>query len=560
MQETPKYYYLLRLLILAAVAVVLATILYPLLILILYSLGIRFNGADVSILGYQQALTDTNTITAIYNTFYVAGGVSVLAVLLGGGLAWIFTRTDIPWKGFLKWMIFITFIIPSYIMAVSWIELLGRNGYVNRWLYESWHWLEQPIDIYTLEGIILVMTIHLFPLVFLTLSSALQMNDLSLEKAARLSGAGTWRTMLTVSLPLVLPSILSIGLLVFQHTMACFGVAAVLGLPTGNYILTTSIYTALNQLNLPLATASSIILLLCSGVVFAVYSLSLRKKKYINISSRSQLSETRSLGKWRIPVFIMALAVLSITTVIPLGTIILSSFLKQWGMDLSLASFTLGNYQAVFANDGLGMRAIRNSIVFGIAAASVASIIGVVTAWTVNRTSLKGRYLMEFAATWPVAIPGTVLAVAAILGWINPPVKLYGTPWVLMFAYIAACLPFTVRSISGPLQGIDISLEQSARIAGATAGRAFGDISLPVITSGIRNGWIMSFLLVLREIPISILLYTAGFETIGVLLFNMRSDTGGLETVSAIAVIVIVITLIGNLLIEKVGKSRMEGI
>lgn len=558
MQEPRNYYYLLRLVALAAVAVLLATIIYPLVVLILYSLGMSFNGISISGLAYQQTLTDVKTISSIYNTFYVAGGVSVLAIILGGGLAWMLTRTDLPWKGLIRWLVFLAFIIPSYIMAVSWIELLGRNGYVNRWLYNTWHWLEQPIDIYNLEGIILVMTIHMFPLVFLTLCSALRMNDMSLEKAARLSGAGPLKTMLTVSLPLILPSILSIGLLVFQHTMACFGVAAVIGLPTGNYILTTRIYSALNQLDLPVATASSIVLLLCSGVVFLAYNWSLRKKKYINVSSHSQPPEVHSLGKWRIPVVIIVLATLSVTTVVPLGTIVISSFLKQWGMDLNMASLTLENYRAIFANDGLGLRAIRNSIIFGIAAASVASIIGVIVAWIANRTSVKGRKLMEFTATWPVAVPGTVLAVAAILAWINPPLKLYGTPWILVITYIAACLPFAVRSVSGPLQGIDLSLEHSARIAGASPGRAFWDISLPVITPNIRNGWIMSFLLVLREIPISILLYTTGFETIGVLLFNMRSDTGGLETVSAIAVIVIVITLIGNLLIEKVGKSRME--
>lgn len=558
MQKIMKYDYWLCLLIAAAVVILIATIVYPLLILILYSLGISPNGTGASITAYQKAFTDPKTLSAIYNTFYVAGTVSILTTLTGGSLAWLLTRTDLPGKKLFKGLIFLAFIIPSYIMAVSWIELLGRNGYINRLLYGSWQWIDKPINIYNLEGIILVMSIHLFPLVFISMASAWRMNDLSLEKAARLSGAGPLRTILTISFPLILPSVLSIGLLVFQHTMACFGVAAVMALPTGNYILATRIYSALNQLDLKLATASSIILLLCSGLVFAAYTLSLRKKKYINVNSRSQPPELHALGKWRIPAVLIILGVLSVTTVIPLGTIVISSFLKQWGMDLSLTSLTLNNYQVIFANEGLGFRAIRNSVVFGTAVASAACAIGVIVAWMANRTSFKGRQLLEFTATWPVAIPGTVLAVAAILAWINPPLKLYGTPWILIITYVAACLPFAVRSVSGSLQGIDLSLEHAARILGASQLKAFRDISLPVIRPGLRNGWIMSFLLVLREIPISILLYTAGSETIGILLFNLRSDTGGLETVSAIAVIIIVVTLIGNLLVEKAGKSRME--
>lgn len=548
-----------RLVIAALLVILIAIVVYPLLVLILYSLGISVQGWGASMMAYQKALADPKTLSAIRNTFYVAGAVSILATLLGGALAWMLTRTDLPGKRLFRGLIFLAFIIPSYIMAVSWIELLGRNGYINRLLCSTWQWIDQPVNIYNLEGIILVMSIHLFPLVFFTMSSAWQLNDLSLERAARLFGAGPFKTILTVSVPLILPGILSIGLLVFQHTMACFGVAAVMALPTGNYILTTRIYSALNHLDLPGAAASSIILLFCSSLVFAVYTLGLRKKRYINVNTRSEPPEPIKLGRWRAPAAAVVAAILSVTTLVPLGTIVVSSFLKQWGMELSPNSMTLHNYRIILANNGLGLRAIGNSIIFGALAASAACIIGVAVAWTSNRTSIKGRSWLEFAATWPVAIPGTVLAMAAILAWSNPFIKLYGTPWVLIITYIAACLPFAVRSISGSLQGIDLSLEDAARMSGASRWRAFSDISLPLLGPGMRNGWIMSFLMVLREIPISILLYTTGFETIGVLLFNIRSDTGGLETVSAIAVIIIVVTLTGHLFIEKTGKSRKEG-
>ncbi len=538
--------------------ILILVVLYPLAVLLLYSLGVSVHSFDFSLVKYWDAFSDIKTIISIKNTLYIATGVTLMAGLLGGGLAWLISRTDLPGKRIFRVLIFLAFVIPSYILAVAWIELFGRNGFFNR-IMKEWHFIDEPINIYSLEGIIIIMAIHLFPLVFMSLSSALKMSDISLEKASRLAGAGRLRTLLSITVPLIMPSILSIGLLVFQQTMACFGVAAVIGLPSGKYILTTRIYSALNGLDLPMATASSGILLLCSGLVFILHNISLRKKRYIHVNSRSQTPELIPLGRWKIPVVSGVAGILTLTTLIPLGTLIFSSFLKKWGMELSLENFTLINYRAIFMEQATAVRAIRNSICFGAGAASIAAVLGATVVFISNKTRLKSRKAIEFAATWPLAVPGTVMAVAATLAWINPPFKLYATPWIIIITYVAACLPFAVRNVNGLMQEMDPVLENAARISGASRFQSYQDITLPVIMPGIRTGWIMSFLMALREIPISIMLYSVGSETIGVLMFNMRSDSGGLETISALAVLVILLTVIGNVLIEKFGKSRMEG-
>lgn len=540
------------------ILIVFAVVLYPLIVLFLYSFGINVHNQAITISHYLQAIGDLKTIIAIKNTFYVATGVTLLAVMLGGGLAWVLTRTDIPFKRGFRMLILLTFAIPSYILAVAWIELLGRNGFINNILYSKIHLIDAPLNIYSLEGIILIMALHIFPLVFMTLTAALRMNDATLEMAAWLAGAGRLKTLFTITLPLILPSILSVSLLVFQQTLACFGVAAIIGLPGGNYILTTRIYSALSRLDLPMATSISVILLTCSGLVFYLYNLSLRKKRYININSNAQIAELKSLGKWKVPITILVTLILMVTTIIPLVTLIATSLLKSWGISLSIKNFTFNNYFAIFTEETIAVRAISNSIFYGIIAASITAILGIVISYISTKTVIKGRKFVEFVATWPLAVPGTVIAVAATLAWINYPIKLYGTPLIIIVTYIVACLPFGIRNINGFFQGMDPILENAARISGSSWLQTFKDITLPIIVPGIRTGWITSFLMVLREIPISIMLYSVGSETIGVLLYNMRSDTGGLEMVSAVAIIVIILTVLGNILIEKFGKSRME--
>ncbi len=531
---------------------------YPLISLLTYSLGIKGQSLELTDMYYLRAFQDMNTLVALKNTFYVSTGVTIFALLLGGGLAWLLMRTDLPFKRAFNLLIFITFTIPSYILAVAWIELLGRNGFINRILCNEWQLISQPLNIYSLEGIIFILVLHSFPMVFMALAGTLKLNDRTLEMAARLAGARCLQTLLSITLPLILPAILSVSLMIFQQTMANFGVPAIIGLPNGHYVMTTRIYSSLSQMDLSMVTALSIILLLCSGGVFYLYHLSLRRKRYIHLSSTSQAAELIPLGRGKIPAVIGIAFLFLVTTILPLGTLLVSSFLKSWGLALHLENLTLHNYAAIFWENTIALRAIGNSMGFGILAASVTVVLGTAVAYISTKTVTRGRKVLELLATCPLAVPGTVMAVAATLAWINEPLKLYGTPWIIIITYFAACLPFGVRNINGLLQGMDPILDDAARVAGASGLKTFRDITLPAIIPGMRIGWITSFLMVLREIPISIMLYSVGSETIGVLFYRMRSDTGGLETVSAIAVIVIVLTILGNLLIGKFGKSPME--
>ncbi|MCD6232672.1 iron ABC transporter permease [Candidatus Aerophobetes bacterium] len=535
--------------LIAVVVVLLILVAYPLALVLLKSFS---TGEIFSWENYFKIFTSRLNYIALFNTLYVGVAVTFLATLIGVTIAWLVTRTDIVGKSIIRNLIVLTFITPAYIEAIAWIQLLGRSGYINN-LFRNFFNMKAPlIKLYSLEGIIFIMGIHLYPLVFLATSNVLYATDPLLEDAATLSGSRGFKMLTTITLPLALPSILSAAILVFIQTISCFGVAAVIGLPAGKYLLTTRVYTALSHYDVNIACAVSVILIIFAGIALFAYRMLLRKKRYIVTTSRTQLPTPIKLGKWKIPIALILFVFLSITVLLPLASIFLSSFLKTWGIPLSLKNLSLKNYGAVLFKEAVTARAFRNSSIFAAVAATAAIFIGFISSYFSIRTRIAGRRILDFLVTLPLAIPGPVLATAMILSFIN----LYNTPWIIIIAYTVAFAPYAVRNVSGALQKIDPALEEIGWMSGSSWIRTIKDIIFPLIKSGVFIGWILVFLIAIREIPLSTMLYTQGTETVGTLLFSLGFETGGLEVVSTIAVIVMGITIIGYLIIEPLGKIK----
>ncbi|QZY55369.1 ABC transporter permease [Crassaminicella profunda] len=530
-------------------------VLYPFLVLLIKSL---MNEGRITLDVYIRILKDQETYKAIGNTIYVSLGVTLLTSLFGGTLAWLVTRTDYVYKEAIKKLAFLTFMMPSYVIAISWIEFFGRNGYWNRILRNIFGIYEYRFIPYSLEAVILVMSIHLYPLVFMAIANALGKTDPSLEDAAVMSGASRLKAVITITLPLTIPSFIAIGLLVFSRTMANFGVAAVLALPVGEEVLTTRIYSGLTNLDLQLAIAISVILVIFSGIVFFMNNVLMRKRRFTTMTANAQKAKLIPLGKWKNSIVFFVILFQSITTIIPLIVIVTSSFLKRWGLTLTLDHLTLNNYVVLLFKNQLTRGAFKNSIFYGCIGASIAAGVGGVVSYISNKTDLNGRKLVEFIVTWPMAFPNMVLAVAATLAWMHPPFKLYGTRWIIIVTYIALFLPIIIKNVSGLIQNQDVFIEKAGRMCGASNIRVFKDITLPMIMPGLRSGWILAFLIALREIPISLLLYSPGTETIGVMLFGLKSNSYGLEMTSTLAVVIIGMTIIGHVLLKKVKGLKME--
>ncbi len=498
-------------------------------------------------------LRAADTFRSLQTSLEIAVGVFVLSSVLGGILAWLVVKTDFPFKGVIEFFTFISFTIPPYILALSWMQIFGRNGYLERIvriLVPNGSFHPNP---YSIRAVIIVMTLHLYPLMFLSLRNALEKVPPDLEKAALLSGATQSRAFVTVTLPLILPSLFSTGFLVFSRTIANFAVPALLCLPVGINTLPTGIYSALSSLRTGDAAALSLLLVAISTGLHGIQGIILHKERILQSGGRSKIINI--LGKKKYPLLVGIALFYTLACLIPILSMFLSSLLLRWGLPLQWRYLTLNNYRALLFGSGKALRAFANSLFFGGSAALLASAVGTgALLMRQYQPSLPSR-IMEAAATWPMAIPNTVLAIAAIFAWNRPPLKFYGTPMAIIITYTVLFTPLVMKQVSGLLATQSRDILYAARTAGASKIDTFFRILLPLLAPGYKAGFLICLMIALREIPISLMLYSSGQETVGVLLFGMQSQSYGLEMTSALAIIVILLILGGNLL-QRTRKKQ----
>lgn len=516
--------------------ILLFVVFFPLAMLLMNSFGVNLKSAQPTLDYYAQAFSDKGFFKALQNTSFLGVSVTFLSLTVGSLLAFVLARTDIFFKKMIRYLILTTFMIPSYIMAMAWIQLLGGQGLL-RFI---------PFEIYSLNGVIWVMVLHLYPMAFLAVYNALNKIDVSIEEAARLDGCTHMQAFRYMIFPMIKPSLFAIGLFIFAKTIACFGVAAILAIPSKEYILSTYIYKSMSTLKIQVALAISVIMMVMTAILFVAqlkWSKGSERSENLDLASKSVVR----MNKFKWPLFIVLVGFFAVSLFLPLLTTVMNSFTKNWSMGWVSDNFTLGNYLDLFFHEAIFYRAIRNSFIFGALAASIAAVISLLSVFVQNRTNSKIRHFTSFLCSIPMAIPEIIIAIAAIFAWMNPPFKLYNTPWILIVSYIMAALPFAYKNISGLIRTIPFVYEEMAMVDGASRHGAFWLATVPQLKSGISSGWILAFLFIIREIPISSLLYSSGNETIGVLLFNLRVDTGGMEILSAIAVLIILLTIIGKI-------------
>lgn len=268
--------------LLLSIAVILFLIGYPLTTILKNSL---FTGESFSTAAYADVFSSSSTYKALLNTMLVAFGVLLLAGVMGGGLAFLVEKTDFRLKKLIRFLVFLQFCIPSYIISVSWIQIISRGGYLHRIIKLFNPDFQYSLNPYSLAAVIIVLSIHLYPLVFFGISNALRRSSGVLEDAARISGGTSFRVLKSISLPLVLPSFLSVGLLVFSRTMANFGIAAQLALPIGTEVLTTRIYKAISELDIQSLSVLSILLIAISYVIYFITERWIKSRTFYSNST-----------------------------------------------------------------------------------------------------------------------------------------------------------------------------------------------------------------------------------------------------------------------------------
>jgi len=533
-------------------------VIYPLWQIV--SRAFSYNGM-LSLESIRQTWGDPLNQLALTRSLTVSGFGTLFSVLLGSLLAWIVTRTDIPHVRLVKTLLITPFLIPPFVGAIAWLQLLGPVGYLNKLLMWMTGSGEPLFIIYGPVGIILVMTFFSYPTVFLIMCAALEKMDATLEEAAFMSAAGKWNVLKDITVPIMAPAIGSAALLVFSHDMANFGIPAILGMPRGYLVLTTKIFQAIQNFglknNFNFASALAMELLIMAITALFIQKIYTSKKQYTVVTGKSAHPRTMSMGTWKYILFGFAMVLFICTTLAPITAIVLSSIIKAVGLPPGPANWTFNNYSYVLLRSQTTIRALRNSLFLGVASATITTILGGLISYYSVRSKLRGHQVADFIGSLPYTIPGTVLGLAIILAWSKPiaGVTIYDTIWIILLAYVTNYLTLSIRTTSASFAQIHESLDEAARMSGASWWRTMVDVVIPLVKPGLIASWFLVFMPSFRELTLSILLWSVGNETIGVSVFNL-SQGGQPQYASAMGVILIVILFTGNFLTRKLTKGN----
>ncbi len=533
-------------------SVLVSIVIYPIARLVVKSVIIN---SDFSFKSVQQLLR-IGGLRSIFNTFKLAFTVLVGAWLVGGTMAYISVNTDYRHKKIINTLMFLTFTIPSYILSVSWIQITSRNGYLYRVLKTVFPSMRFDLNTYSIGAAATVLIVHLAPLVFFGLKNSLERLNISLINSARISGASRSQITAKIVLPLMVPSFISTGLLVFSRSLANFGVVAQLALPVGQEVLTTSIFSAVSSLNLGAACVLAVVLMVISLILYQAIDKISCRERYVFRSDQVNGSSFIRLGRVEGLVTSVLSIYFALTLIIPLVTIFLSSFVKRWGVPISLESLTLSNYLKIINGEIRVFRALFNSLSFGLIAGFAAVTIVSLTLFLAKNNRGKPISWALKICHLPIAFPNMILAIAAIFAWSEQPIKLYGTKWIIIITYVVLFMPIILKQVKGMVDNIDTSADKVARTMGIGFCRRFYHLFLPQCKPGLAAGFLTCLLIALREIPVSLLLYTNRTRTMGVMLFTVQSNSYGLEMTSTIAVIIIFLSMTLSLLMRKLNRGR----
>jgi iron(III) transport system permease protein len=529
---------------LAAVALLLLLVVNPLLRLFIVS----FQQPDGSftVENYISAYSRVRYLEALGNSLVLGVSAGTLCLFFGVPLAWALSRTDMPGKGVVWVSILGTFIIPPYLGAVGWILLAGPNaGWLNRAAVALSGADKGPFNIYSMPGLVLVTACYSFPYVFMFTKSALDLVSSEMEDAANILGAGTLRTMRSITLPLVLPALLGAFILVFLEAIALFGSPALLALPGRFHVVTTQLWQFFEYPpKVGVAAAYAMPLLCVTVLLFWVQRRLTSRKGYVALTGKGGERRPVRLGAWKWPLLGYCLLVCTLSFFMPMVVICQAALAKAWGRGFALDNLTLANLRFTLFENTLTRNATIHTFLYAGAAALLAVLLALVVAYIVQREVVGRRAgaALSFLTMTPFVIPGIVLAIGFYAAYTHAPLLLYGTAWILILAFATRFLPIAYANSAASIRSIHPELEDAVRILGGTRLTAVRRVVLPLLKRSLAGAFILVFIPGTRELSSAIFLYSINTQVLSVLLFD-KSDEGNFESLASIGLILVVITV-----------------
>jgi len=457
--------------------------------------------------GFDNFAALLNYPQIILNTLSVSFAATLMALVIGFVMAWILTRTNVPGRRVFEQLMAVPYYLTPLLGALAW-SMLGspESGFINQFwrvLCGSGH----LIDINTPYGIAWVMALFEGSVAFVMIGAVMKSMDPSLEEASQVIGASRLRTMLRITLPLVIPGVLGAAVFVFAEMLGSFAVALVLGTPNRYYVITTAIYQLIQQYppRIQIAAAMGTSLFALMFLMIFIYRRIVTAGSYVTITGKAFRPGVADVGRLRYLLFCICVLYLAASVVLPIATLLYASVQKIAVAFPTADNFTLNNFRAAMSMNAAGS-ALTNSLILAFATATIGIALMGLLAWLIYRSRLPGAGLIEYVVMFPQAVPRLVFAFGMMWAWLVFPIPIYGTLWLLLIAYLTVFLPLGVRTIAGVMLQIDKSLDECAQMCGASWAFRMRTVSIPLLVPGLVAAWLLLFIASVRELGASILL------------------------------------------------------
>lgn len=503
----------------------------------------------ITLYNFERFFTKPYYYRSLLRSMMVCSMTMVFSAIIGVFIAYIMTRYNVPGKNILHVLIIMSLMSPPFIGAYSWIVLLGRNGLLARAM--SSIGLTAP-TIYGRNGIIFVFTLHLFPYVYLYTSGAMNSIDSSLEEAAENLGMNKLRRILTVTIPVVMPSILAGCIMVFMTSLADFGTPMLLG--EGYTVLPVLVYNEYmseSAVDPYMASALSVIIVSCSLVMLGIQKLVVDKKNY-TMSTLRPPQETKLHG-WRRVLIALPIYIVLFLALLPQVVVICQSFVER-SFSGMVQGINLNNYRTILSRLGTN---IFNTYAFSLIAIVFIIVIGILVSYILVRKKGKVASIIDTLIMFPYVIPGSVLGIGLIVAFNREPIVLVGTAAIMIISYIVRKLPYTVRSGSAFLYQMDPSIEEASINLGVSPMKTFFTVTTRMMLPGVMSGAVLSWITCINELSSSIMLYSGKTSTIAVAIYQevTRMSDG---TAGALATILTVTTILSLLIVFRATKGKVK--
>jgi iron(III) transport system permease protein len=552
-------------------ACVVAIVLVPLVVSLdsAFHVETRFGLSDQhSLASIIDVYTGSDYLEALGQTLMLSAAVTVLCLAAGVASAILMARTDLPCKGLLELLIIMPLFASPFTGLMAWISLgSAKTGFLNIAMATALHWagIDHPpvINVWSYGGAVWVMFLFFMPFVYLFTVGSMRSMDNSLEEAARSNGASPLQSIMKVTIPLALPSILVAGLAVFVLTAETYTIPGIVGTNAGFTVLSWQIFQdaagpTLQQAHAA-AAATMLLIVAIAGIVAQRYITRL-SSRFVTVSGKGFRGAPMRLGRWKWAALLFIGAYILAASLLPFAALLISSLLRYSTSTITLDMFTLVNYKQFLNGDSMGI-AMLNTVGLAVGAGVLCVIGGLVISFMDVRRPSFATKLVAIVSAIPVAVPGIVYGMGIL--WVFLRTPLYGSIWVLLLAYVAKFIPFGVVMSRGGLQQLHPDLENSARMSGATSLQTLRMVTLPLMRLTLVSTLFCVVLLCIKELSASVLLYTTNSNVLSVLTwqymdsgnYQYAAAVGVVQTLVVVGLVLITRSLFGIKLERTMGRS-----